>query len=68
MKTISFVALTIAIIGAVNWGLIGLFNFNLVAFLFGDMTLLARIIYSLVGLCGLYLITFYGFLTDKETA
>ncbi len=68
MKTISFVALTVAIIGAVNWGLIGLFNFNLVAFLFGDMTLLARIIYSLVGLCGLYLITFYGFLTDKETA
>lgn len=68
MKTLNFVALTIAIIGAINWGLIGFFNFNLVAFLFGDMTLLARIIYALVGLCGLYLVTFYGFLTDKETA
>ena len=68
MKTLNFIALTIAIIGAVNWGLIGLFKFNLVAFLFGDMTLLARIIYILVGLCGLYLITFYGFLDRKETA
>ncbi len=68
MKTISCIALTIAIIGAVNWGLIGLFNFNLVAFLFGDMTLLARIIYSLVGLSGLYLITFYGFLCNSKEA
>lgn len=68
MKTISYIALTIAIIGAVNWGLIGLFNFNLVAFLFGDMTLLARIIYSLVGLSGLYLITFYSFLCNNKEA
>ena len=52
-------ALTIAIIGAVNWGLIGFFNFNLVAFLFGSMSWLSRIIYALVGLCGLYLISFY---------
>ena len=66
MKTLSYIALTIAIVGAVNWGLIGLFGFNLVAFLFGDMTLLARIIYSLVGLCGLYLITFYAFLMNRE--
>ena len=36
--------------GAVNWGLVGLFNFDLVAFLFGNMTLLSRIIYVLVGL------------------
>ena len=43
-------ALTVAIIGAVNWGLIGLFRFDLVAFIFGDMTLLSRIVYSLVGL------------------
>jgi len=68
MKTLNFIALTVAIIGAVNWGLIGLFKFNLVAFLFGDMTLLARIVYILVGLCGLYLITFYGFFDGKETA
>ena len=39
-------ALTLSIIGAVNWGLIGLFKFDLVAFLFGSMTLLSRIIHS----------------------
>ena len=52
-------ALTLSIIGAVNWGLIGLFKFDLVAFLFGSMTLLSRIIYTIVGLCGIYLISFY---------
>jgi len=53
-------ALTLAIIGAVNWGLVGFFDFNLVAFLFGSMSWLSRIIYALVGLCGLYLISFYA--------
>ena len=52
-------ALTLVIIGAINWGLIGFFRFNLVTFLFGDMTMLSRIIYGLVGLCGLYLLSFY---------
>ena len=52
-------ALTLSIIGAVNWGLIGLFKFDLVAFLFGSMTLLSRIIYTIVGICGIYLISFY---------
>lgn len=68
MKTLNCIALTITIIGALNWGLIGLFNFNLVSFLFGSMTLFSRIIYSLVGLCGLYLITFYGFICRDEEA
>ena len=68
MKTLNCFALTIVIVGAINWGLIGLFNFNLVAFLFGSMTLLSRIIYTLVGLCGLYLITFYGLLCHNENA
>ena len=58
-KVIDAAALTIAIIGAVNWGLIGIFRFDLVAFIFGDMSWLSRIIYTLVGLCGLYLLTFY---------
>ena len=52
-------ALTLSIIGAVNWGLIGLFKFDLVAFLFGSMTLLSRIIYTIVGICGIYLISCY---------
>jgi len=52
-------ALILVIIGALNWGLIGLFGFDLVASLFGGQTaLLSRIIYSLVGLAGLYSITF----------
>ncbi len=59
MKYLDCTALTIAIIGALNWGLIGLFNFNLVSFLFGDMSWLSRIVYILVGICGLYLVTFY---------
>lgn len=59
-------ALTIAIIGAINWGLIGIFRFDLVAFIFGDMSWLSRIIYTLVGLCGLYLITFYMHLSEHD--
>ncbi len=58
-KALDYTALTIGIIGAVNWGLIGFFDFNLVSFLFGSMSWLSRIVYALVGLCGLYLITFY---------
>ncbi len=54
MKIIDKIALILIIIGAINWGLIGLFRFNLVEFLFGDMTLLARIVYSLVGISGLW--------------
>ena len=58
-KFLDCTALTLVIIGAINWGLIGFFRFNLVTFLFGDMTMLSRIIYGLVGLCGLYLLSFY---------
>ena len=60
MKWLDYTLLTIAIIGCINWGLIGFFQFDLVAFLFGDMSWLSRIIYALVGLCGLYEISFYG--------
>lgn len=59
-KPLDYTALAIAIIGAVNWGLIGFFRFDLVAFLFGDMTLLSRIVYGIVGICGLYLISMFG--------
>ena len=65
-KFLDGTALTIAIIGAINWGLIGLFRFDLVAFIFGDMSWLSRIVYSLVGLCGLFLITFYMHLGNRD--
>lgn len=54
MKIIDKTALALIIIGAINWGLIGIFGFNLVAAIFGDMTILARIIYALVGVSGLW--------------
>jgi len=53
METLQKTALAITIIGAVNWGLIGLFDFNLVTALFGDETMMTRIIYILVGITGL---------------
>jgi uncharacterized membrane protein YuzA (DUF378 family) len=53
METLQKVLLVITIIGAVNWGLIGLLDFDLVAFIFGEATLFSRIIYTLVGVCGL---------------
>ena len=54
VKIIDKIALILIIIGAINWGLIGLFRFNLVELIFGDMTVLARIVYSLVGISGLW--------------
>ena len=59
-KGLTYLALTIAIIGAVNWGLIGAFRFDLVAALFGEMSVLSRIVFVLVGISGLYLVTLYG--------
>ena len=53
METLQKVLLVITIIGAVNWGLIGLLDFDLVALIFGEATLFSRIIYTLVGVCGL---------------
>ena len=47
LKVTSYI---LVLIGALNWGLVGLFDFNLLSFLFGDMTLLSRVIYSLVGI------------------
>lgn len=64
-KVLDCIALTITIIGAVNWGLIGFFDFNLVATVFGSMSWLSRIIYALVGISGLYLITFYLYCNDS---
>ena len=59
MKILYNTALTLVIIGALNWLLIGLFNFDLVATLFGTMSVLSRIIYSLVGLSGIISIGLY---------
>jgi uncharacterized membrane protein YuzA (DUF378 family) len=56
MKTLYWICLILIIIGALNWGLIGLFHFDLVAFIFGSMSALSRIIYTVIGLAGLIMI------------
>ena len=50
LTTLDIIALILIIIGGLNWLLIGFFNFDLVAAIFGDLSLMSRIIYSLVGL------------------
>ena len=58
-KAMDATALTISIIGAINWGLIGFFNYNLVSGIFGaQLAVVSRIIYAVVGLAALYGITF----------
>lgn len=64
MKILQNTALVLTIIGAIVWGLIGLFDFNLVATIFGDKSLLSRIIYTLVGVAGL--VNIYLLFTDKK--
>lgn len=65
-KALDYTLLTFVIIGAVNWGLIGFFQLDLVAFLFGNMSWLSRIIYAIVGISGLYLLSAYGRIRGME--
>lgn len=64
MKVIDIIALILVIIGAVNWGLIGLFGLDLVATIFGSMSIVSRIIYILVGISGLWTIRFFSKIED----
>lgn len=57
MNAVEKTALTLVIVGALNWLLVGLFHFDLVAAIFGNMTVLARAVYVLVGVAGLYCLT-----------
>lgn len=59
-RGLDYTLLTFVLIGAINWGLIGFFRFDLVAFLFGNMSWLSRIVYGIVGISGLYLLSAYG--------
>jgi uncharacterized protein len=65
MRTLDTISLLLVIIGAVNWGLIGFFQYDLVAAIFGTMTTFTRVVYALVGLAGLYSISFFG--RNRET-
>lgn len=54
MRAINLITLLLVIVGGLNWGLVGLLNFNLVAAIFGDASMLSRIVYILVGLSALW--------------
>jgi uncharacterized membrane protein YuzA (DUF378 family) len=54
MKKLDLTIWTLLAIGGLNWGLVGIFNFDLVAAIFGEMSVLSRVVYSLVGLAAVY--------------
>lgn len=60
MRGLNIIALILIIIGALNWGLVGLFDFNLVAAIFGADSWLSNLIYVLVALAGLYALSFFA--------
>ena len=67
MKWTNIIALTLVIIGALNWGLIGFFNFDLVTMLFnGSMYWVARVIFALVGLSGVWCLIMYHSVGQEE--
>lgn len=67
LTTMGWIALILLIVGGINWGLVGLFQFDLVAALFGGMTALSRIVYVLVGLAALYSIFTASRFSSKKT-
>lgn len=54
LNAVDWVALILLVVGGLNWGLVGLFDFDLVAAIFGNMTALSRVIYAVVGICAVY--------------
>ncbi|HBB36411.1 MAG: membrane protein [Candidatus Moranbacteria bacterium GW2011_GWC1_45_18] len=65
---LGMVAFILLIIGGLNWGLVGFFNFDLVAAIFGDMTTLSRIVYDLVGLAALFMVVKKFMMMGEEKA
>ena len=59
MKITSIIAMILVIVGALNWLLVGVFAFDLVAFVFGTMSVVSRIVYAAVGLAGLWMILYW---------
>ncbi|MEI6835698.1 MAG: DUF378 domain-containing protein [Candidatus Falkowbacteria bacterium] len=66
LTTLDIIALILIIIGGLNWLLIGFFSFDLVAAIFGNMSLITRIVYSLVGLSAIYSLFILGQLIKKQ--
>lgn len=68
MRTLYNIMLTLIIVGAINWGVLGLFKIDLIGSIFGGMTsVISRIIFVLVGLCGIGAIALYGPLNEEDS-
>ena len=65
LNVLDWVALVLVIVGGLNWALVGLFSFDLVATIFGDMSVLSRIVYVLVGLSAVYVLVSLSKLAKK---
>ncbi len=65
LKAMDKLALVLVVIGGLNWGLVGILNFNLVTTLFGDMSMIGRVVYALVGLSAVYVLMTLGKLARK---
>lgn len=65
LNGLDWVAIILVVVGALNWGLVGAFGFDLVKSLFGDMSVISRIVYVLVGLAGVYLAVLSAGLSKK---
>ncbi len=65
LNIVDWIALILVIVGGLNWGLVGIFKFDLVAWIFGDMSIIARIVYILVGLAAVYTAVILASLAKK---
>lgn len=65
LNTIDWIAISLLIIGGLNWGLVGIFDFDLVATVFGDMSALSRIVYAVVGVSAVYVLVISAKLEKK---
>ena len=68
LSALAWISIVLVVIGAINWGLIGLFNFNLVAAIFGPLSPVSRIVYVLVGLAGLFTLYLATQLSQRDRA
>jgi uncharacterized membrane protein YuzA (DUF378 family) len=66
LNIIDYIALILLVVGGLNWGLIGFFNFDLVAAIFGNMTAISRTVYGIVGICAIYTLYIIYKISEKR--
>ncbi|OON94047.1 MAG: DUF378 domain-containing protein [Candidatus Epulonipiscium fishelsonii] len=65
-KTFDYIVLSFVIIGAINWGLVGFFQFDAIAAIFGGMNWISRVIYAIIGIGGIYSLTLFGRISNDN--